>query len=202
MKITALRFLLLAVASVVLSNCAPTMYVQTEGNTSGMLSKSALHYIVPPTATDSVDVKNLYPFIVSAFESNHIALTKDKKNAAFLVTWGTESQSKQMHTVQTVNGSPDWYGNLNVNSYAYGPGTAGMSATGPQYIPVVRSYRMQNFSIHVWKNDPASGSASTPVWSGSATAGATDVKNPATIINDIVARYGTNFAGHSEIRSN
>jgi hypothetical protein len=198
MKIATLRFLFLTGASVVLSNCAPTMYVQTEGNTSGVLSKSALHYIVPPTATDSSDVKNLYPVVVNAFESNHIALTKNKKDAAFLVTWGAENESKQMHTVQAINSSPDWNSNLNMNSY-YG---TGMSATGPQYVPVVRSYRMQNFSIHVWKNDPSTGSTSTPIWSGSATAGASDVKNPATIIDDIVARYGTNFTGNSEIRNN
>jgi len=198
MNMTVLRFLFLAVTAVALGSCAPTMYVQTEGNASGVLSKNALHYIMPPAATDSAAVKNLYPLVVSAFEKNHIALTKNRKDAAFVVTWGTESQSKQMHTVQAVNSSPDWNSNLNLNSY-YG---GGMSATGPQYVPVVRTYRMENFAVHVWKNEPSSGNASTPIWSGSATAGSGDVKNPAPIIDDIVARYGTNFTGNSQIRNN
>jgi hypothetical protein len=198
MKITALRFLFSIFAVVALSCCAPTMYVQTGGSSGSTLNKSALHYILPPAATDPVETKNLYPVVVGAFQSNHIALTTNRKDAAFLVTWGTESQSKQMHTVQAVYTS-DWNSNLNVNSY-YGAG--GISPTGPQYVPVIRSYRMQNFTINIWKNDPSGSNAKTPLWSGSATAGSGDVKNPATIVDDIVARYGTNFQGNSEIRNN
>jgi len=201
MKTHIFRFLFLLLVGGVLTNCAPTMYVQTGGNSGGAaLNKSALHYIVPPTATDSQQAKDLYSVVVSAFQNNHIALTAQKKEAAFLVTWGTESESKQRRTVVASNSSPDWNSNLNVNSSSY-YGPNGLSATGPQYTSVVQSYRMQNFTINIWKNDSAKTTSTAPIWSGSATAYPQDAKNPTAIINDIVAHYGTTFAGNTEIKT-
>jgi len=173
------------------------MHLQTEG--TGALNKSALHYIVPPAVTDSAQNKNLYPIIVNAFQNNHIALTQNRKNAAYLVTWGTETQSKQRRELISANSSPDWNNNLNVNSYTYYGAANGISATGPQYASVMQSYHMQNFTINVWNNTPSANKQSTPAWSGSASTSLEDAKNPAGIINDIVARYGTNFEGESAI---
>ncbi len=164
------------------------------------LNKSALHYIIPPAATDSTENKNLYPVVVNAFQINHIALTSNKKDAAFLVTWGTQDQSKQIRTLQAVPTS-SYPGLNNVNAYDYyGYGAYGQSPTGPTYIPVMRSYHMQNFTISIWRNE----GAQKPVlaWNGSATAGAGDVKDPAPIIDDIVARYGTTFEGDTQIKNN
>ena len=193
-----LRFLFLTVAVIGLSNCAPTMHIQTEGNATGALNKSALHYIMPPAASDSPEVKNLYPVVVNAFQNNHIALTKNRKDAAFVVTWGVESQSKQTHTYTVINGTSDWNSTLNQNS-SYG-GT-GMSATGPQYVPMVRTYQVENFSIHVWKNEPGASNASTPIWNGNASIGSKDMVNTAPIVDNIVARYGTNYQGNSQLQN-
>ena len=201
MKLFGMNFIALALAALVLISCAPTMYVQTTSDASASLSKSALHYIIPPANTDSQQNKNLYQMVVNAFQVNQIAVTKSKNEAAYLVTWGVQDQSKQVRRIQATP-TNSWYGQNNVNGYGiYGEPIYGQAATGPNYVPVITSYQMQNFTISVWKNEATGKHTSTAVWSGSATAGTGDVKDPSKIIDEIVVRYGTNFQGNTEIRN-
>ncbi len=201
MKRSVLGFLFLAVIGLGFVGCAPTMQLKTEGSASVAVNKSALHYIVPPTATDSAQTKDLYPLVVAAFQQNQIALTTSKKSAAYVVTWGTELKSYPIRSLQPVPGYYPYGGNLNVNSYDYGGvGINGMPATGPQYTPVVSSYNLQHFSITVWKTAGGANAQPVQAWSGSAVTGTHSAKEPAVIIDQIVARYGTTYSGNAEIK--
>jgi hypothetical protein len=198
MKRSVLGFLFGVVVGLAFVGCAPTISLQTQGSAAVAVNKSALHYIVPPTATESAQTKSLYPLVVAAFRQNQIALTSSKKAATYVVTWGTEQKSVPVKSLQTVPGYYPYGGNLNVNSYDYGGvGIYGQPATGPQYVPVVSSYNMQHFTITVWKQG---GPQPVEAWSGTGATGVQAAKDPAVIIDQIVAHYGTNFNGNAEIR--
>lgn len=180
------------------------MYVQTEGDSSIALDKRALHYIVPPKLTDSIQTRNLYPMVINAFRKNGIALTDNKQNATYLVTWGAQDKSTQVNTFAAMPTYSTTTGNVNINSYdsnASAYGTYSQTTTGTDYVPMTFTYNMRTFIISVWRRASPGSHQAVIAWHGGARAGLQDVKDPRVIIDDIVARYGTSFSGNAEIKA-
>ena len=175
--------------------------MDTQNKTGGSLDKSALHYITPPTAGDSPQLRNLYPLVVKAFQKSHIALTESRKDATYVVTWGSHESTTQVSSLQTLPYNNPYGGNLNANASSYGYATFAQNPTGPEYARVMRSINMQNFAITVWKRSSPDSPPSEVVWDGVATAEARHSKDPAVIINELVARYGTNFKGNTTLKN-
>jgi hypothetical protein len=200
MKSPVFNFLFVAMIGFVLAGCAPTMSIKTEGSSGASLDKGALHYIIPPRASDPAEMKNLYPLVVEAFKQNQIALTSSRKAAVYTVTWGSEEKSTQVKSLQGTPYSSGW-GSLNANAAdAWGNSIYGQSATGPEYNSVMRSVKMQSFMITVWKKEGAENAQPVQVWTGNAEIDYHDAKHAAVIIDQIVARYGTNFEGQAQIK--
>ena len=200
MKSPVRSFLFLAIGFG-LAGCAPTMSIKTEGSSSAALNKSALHYIIPPRASDPVGMRNLYPLVVEAFKQNQIALTESRAAAFYTVTWGSEEKSTQVKSLQGTPYSAGQWGTLNANSAdAWGNPIFAQSATGSEYNSVMRSVKVQSFMITVWKKEGADNSQPVQVWTGSAEIDFHDAKDPGVVINQIVARYGTNFEGQAQIK--
>ncbi len=165
------------------------------------MDPGAPHYIVPPSPNDSIERRQLYPIVENAFRQNHIALTDSKSAAAYIVTWGTEEKSTQVKSVQNIPSGGDYWGQGSVNNNAYnmwGYPTGGSSVTGPQYNTVMRSVLVREYTISVWKKESSGGQHL--VWNGHASANPKDAQNAASIVNGIVARYGTTFSGNTEIK--
>lgn len=204
MKTSTLHFFLFIAIGFTLSSCAPSMYVQTEGDSSVTLDRHASHYIVPPEPNDSIQTRNLYPMVVRAFRKNNIALTENRHEASYLVTWGSEDKSEQVHTFAAMPTYSTTTGSLNVNSYNSGTsgyGTYSETTTGTDYVPITYTYNMRTFIISIWRRASPGSHESVIAWHGGARAGLQDVKDPSIIIDDIVARYGTNFMGKAEIKT-
>jgi hypothetical protein len=188
---------LLALVSLAITGCAPTMSVTTQSS-GAALDRNALHYIVPPSMNDSIERRQLYPIVENAFRQNHITLTDNKNAAAYIVTWGTEPKSTQVKSIQGSQSATGWY-NLNNNAYdVWGNPMGGISPTGPQYTTVMHSQLTQEYTISVWKKESAGGQHL--VWNGHASVEPHDTQNAASIIDGIVARYGTTFSGSTEIK--
>jgi hypothetical protein len=180
------------------------MYVETEGDSSVTLNRNALHYVVPPANNDSIQTRNLYPMVIRAFRLNHIALTDNKQDATYLVTWETSNKTTQVNTVAAVPTYSTTTGNVDVTSYnsgASGYGTYSQTTTGTDYVPVSYTYNMKDFIISVWRRASPGSHETVIAWHGGARAGAQDVKDPQPIINEIVARYGVNSKGNAEIKT-
>jgi hypothetical protein len=204
MKKISLNLLFLFVMGFALSSCAPTMYVQTEGDSTITLNKNAPHYIVPPEPSDSIQTRNLYPMVVEAFRKNNIALTDNRHEASYLVTWGSRDNSTQVHTFEALPTYATTTGNVNLNSYdsgASGYGTYSETTTGTDYVLITYTYNMRTFIISIWRRASPGSHESVIAWHGGARAGLQDVNDPAVIIDDIVARYGTNSSGNAEIKA-
>lgn len=180
------------------------MYVQTEGDSSIRLNKNASHYIVPPGDSDSIQTRNLYPLVVAAFRKNEIALTDNKQEATYLVTWGSADKSTQVNTVTAIPTYSTTTGNVNINSYNSGAsayGTYLQTTTGTDYVPVTYTYDMRTFIISVWRRASPGSHQAVIAWHGGARVDLQNVKDPVAIIDDIVARYGTNFTGNAQIKT-
>ncbi len=204
MKHYAINLLFLILVGSCLSSCAPTMYVETEGDSSVTLNRNALHYVVPPANNDSIQKRNLYPMVIRAFQQNHIALTDNKQDATYLVTWEMGNKTTQVNTVEAVPTYSTTTGNVNVTGYdsgGSGYGTYSQTTTGTDYVPVTYTYNMKDFIISVWRRASPGSHETVIAWHGGARAGARDVKDPQPIINEIVARYGINSKGNAEIKA-
>jgi len=199
MKSHLLGFLVFLAVGLALTGCAPTMSVNTQNNSGGALDRNALHYITPPSAAATPQTANLYPLVVKAFQQNHIALTQNRKDATYIVTWGSHQTTTQVSSLQQMGYYNPYGGNLNANAYNYGNPAFAQSPTGPEYARIMQSVNMQNFAITVWKRPDPTSPPSQIAWDGTATIAPRDAKDPAAIINSIVARYGTNFKGNATV---